>query len=111
MLQKALLEKSGFTVEHAETGMAGIERAESTKPAVVVLDLTLPDTDGITVLKVLRGMKADARPEVIVLSGDDGSAMKANALDAGAFGFMLKPFRHEEYLRIVAEANKVYCDD
>lgn len=111
MLQKALLEKSGYTVEHAETGMAGIERAKATKPAVVVLDLTLPDTDGITVLKVLRGMNAGVRPEVIVLSGDDGSAMKANALDAGAFGFMLKPFRHDEYLRIVNEASSVYSDN
>ncbi|AFM12520.1 response regulator transcription factor [Turneriella parva] len=102
MLQKALLEKAGYTVEHAETGLGGLESATLIKPAAVVLDLTLPDTDGITVLKALRGMPAEIRPEVIVLSADDGSAMKAGAIDAGAFGFMLKPFRHEEYLRMVA---------
>ncbi len=102
MLQKALLEKAGYTVEHAETGLGGLESASLIKPVSVVLDLTLPDTDGITVLKALRGMPAEIRPEVIVLSADDASAMKADAIDAGAFGFMLKPFRHEEYLRMVA---------
>ncbi len=101
MLQKALLEKSGYSVEHAETGLEGLQLAERLMPAVVVLDLTLPDTDGITVLKALRAMPQITRPEVIVLSADDASAMKAAALDAGAFGFIFKPFRHEEYLRIV----------
>ena len=64
MLQKALLEKAGNTVAHAETGLGGLESASLIKPVSVVLDLTLPDTDGITVLKALRGMPAEIRPEV-----------------------------------------------
>jgi DNA-binding response OmpR family regulator len=101
MLQKALLEKAGYAVVLAETGLEGLQLAEAHRPAVVVLDLTLPDTDGITILKTLRGMPEMYRPEVIVLSADIATKMKASTVDAGAFGFMVKPFRHEEYMRIV----------
>lgn len=98
MVQTMLLEKSGYDAKHAETGAEGVQLCEDWKPDVLVLDIMLPDTDGITILKKINTWEPDLRPDTIVLSGHDNPEVTFESLRQGAVDFIRKPFHHEEYL-------------
>lgn len=83
------LSERGHAVASAGTGMAGLEQAVSSQPDLVVLDLGLPDVDGRTVLRMLRG--ASKVPVVVATARDDESEIVA-LLDAGADDYVVKPF-------------------
>lgn len=85
----------GFEVTTASTGTAALTAAGRTNPQVIVLDLGLPDIDGLTVLAGLRGW---TNVPVIVLSARTDAADKVEALDAGADDYVTKPFGMEEFL-------------
>jgi two-component system KDP operon response regulator KdpE len=86
---RPLLEASGYAVRAAETGAEALREAASHPPALVLLDLGLPDIDGQAVLPRLR---AFCQAPVIVLSARDRPAEKIAALDAGANDYVEKPF-------------------
>ena len=85
----------GYEVATAATGAAALKVAAEQHPDVVVLDLGLPDLDGIQVLAGLRGWLT---APVIVLSARTDSAEKVKALDAGADDYVTKPFGMDEFL-------------
>ncbi|MCH5643851.1 response regulator [Gordonia sp. ABSL49_1] len=89
------LNARGFAVTTAATGAEALSAAARTNPQVVVLDLGLPDIDGLTVLEGLRGW---TNVPVIVLSARSDAADKVAALDAGADDYVTKPFGMEEFL-------------
>lgn len=98
MVQTALLEKNGYDTKHAETGADGLKLVAEWKPDVLVLDIMLPDTDGISILKEINTWEPDLRPDTIVLSGHDNPEVTFESLRQGAVDFIRKPFHHEEYL-------------
>lgn len=79
----------GHVVDTRPTGMAGLQAAIDDRPDVVLLDLGLPDTDGLQVLSMLRAVSAV--PVIVVTARDDGGAV-VKALDAGADDYVIKPF-------------------
>jgi len=83
------LEARGFEVILAHTGAEGLSRAAQTTPDVIVLDLGLPDTDGVEVCKRIRQW---TEVPVIVLSALDTEDRKVLALDSGADDYVTKPF-------------------
>ena len=83
------LSERGHAVASAGTGMAGLEQTVGAKPDLVVLDLGLPDVDGHTVLRMLRG--ASRVPVVVATARDDESEIVA-LLNAGADDYLVKPF-------------------
>lgn len=85
----------GYEVSTAGTGTAALRVAADKHPDVVILDLGLPDIDGIDVLAGLRGWST---VPVIVLSARTDSADKVEALDAGADDYVTKPFGMDELL-------------
>ncbi|MBJ8342216.1 response regulator [Antrihabitans sp. YC3-6] len=85
----------GYEVTTAADGAAALRAAAQTRPEVIVLDLGLPDMDGIEVLAGLRGWST---APVIVLSARTDSADKVDALDAGADDYVTKPFGMDEFL-------------
>ncbi|MYR08315.1 response regulator [Gordonia sp. SID5947] len=89
------LNARGFAVTTASNGTDALTIAARTDPQVVVLDLGLPDLDGLTVLEGLRGW---TNVPVIVLSARSDAADKVAALDAGADDYVTKPFGMEEFL-------------
>ncbi|MFC9789533.1 response regulator [Rhodococcus sp. NPDC127528] len=94
----------GYQVITASTGAEALRAAADRKPHVVVLDLGLPDIDGIKVLTVLRGW---TQIPVVVLSARTDSADKVEALDAGADDYVTKPFGMNEFLaRLRAAARR-----
>ena len=99
------LKAHGYDVTVAHDGRTALTEVARAHPAVVVLDLGLPDIDGIEVLAGIRGWSATP---VIVLSARSTSAEKVEALDAGADDYVTKPFGMEELLaRIRAAVRRV----
>ena len=84
-----------YDVTTAATGREALAEAGRRPPDAVILDLGLPDVDGIEVISRLRGW---SRAPVIVLSGRTGPGDKIAALDAGADDYVTKPFSMEELL-------------
>jgi len=94
-LLRVALEGGNYQVLEAETGQQGLVEIANSKPAVIVLDLGLPDMEGLEVLKRLREW---SEAPVLVLSVRDDEAGKVAALDAGADDYVTKPFGTPELL-------------
>jgi len=94
-LLRVTLEANGYRVFDAATGNDGIVQAAQRKPDVVLLDLGLPDLDGVSVLKRLREW---SRVPIIILSVRDREDDKVAALDHGADDYVTKPFNSGELL-------------
>jgi two-component system KDP operon response regulator KdpE len=94
-LLRACLEAEGYRVLESATGQEGIAQAASNPPDVVLLDLGLPDMDGMNVLKRLREW---SHVPVVVLSVRDRQEDKVDALDNGADDYVTKPFGAAELL-------------
>jgi two-component system KDP operon response regulator KdpE len=89
------LRARGYDVSVADTGASALTVAASTVPDIVILDLGLPDMDGVEVIHGLRGW---TRVPIVVLSGRAESRDKVGALDAGADDYITKPFGIDELL-------------
>ena len=89
------LTSHGFTLFEAETGQAGLTEAATRKPDIVILDLGLPDMDGVEVVRRLREWTA---LPIIILSARSLESDKIAALDAGADDYLTKPFGMGELL-------------
>ena len=94
-LLRLTLEAHGYRVFEAATGQEGLLEAAQRRPEIVLLDLGLPDLDGVTVLKRLREW---SRVPVVVLSVREREEDKIAALDAGADDYVTKPFATGELL-------------
>jgi len=94
-LLRVCLEANGYRVFEAATGQEGIAEAAQRRPDVVVLDLGLPDMDGVTALRRLREW---SHVPVVVLSVRDREEDKVKALDNGADDYLTKPFGTAELL-------------
>lgn len=92
---KTILGSAHFRVISAVTGEEGIALAATQSPDVIILDLSLPDLDGIKVCEQIREW---SKTPIIVLSVRDGERDKVLALDKGADDYLTKPFNIEELL-------------
>jgi two-component system KDP operon response regulator KdpE len=89
------LKANGFEIETSLDGQSALERLATWAPDLVILDLGLPDIDGVEVIRRLRSW---SEVPVIVLSARDARADKVQALDLGADDYVNKPFAIEELL-------------
>lgn len=89
------LQSEGLEVFEAATLQRGLIDAATRRPELVVLDLGLPDGDGLDFIKEFRGW---SRAPIVVLSARDGEERKVQALDAGADDYLVKPFGVTELL-------------
>ena len=89
------LEASGYEVHEVATGLEGISRAAQLRPDLIILDMGLPDIDG---LEVLRRLREWTTTPTIILSVRDADDDKVAALDAGADDYLTKPFSLEELM-------------
>ena len=97
-----------YEVHAAASGAAALRVAELHPPDVVLLDLGLPDMDGV---EVIHGLRAGSSAPIIVLSGRIGGSDKVGALDAGADDYVTKPFGMDELMaRIRAVTRRSAAD-
>jgi len=102
-LLRVVLESADYQVHEAETAAQGLTDAATRRPDVVLLDLGLPDSDGVNVLRRLREW---SQVPVVVLSVRDDEEGKVAALDAGADDYVTKPFSSAELLARLRAAQR-----
>jgi two-component system, OmpR family, KDP operon response regulator KdpE len=102
-LLRVALESENYQVHEAQTGQQGLVEIANRKPAIILLDLGLPDMEGLEVLKRLREW---SEAPVLVLSVRDDEAGKVAALDAGAEDYVTKPFSTPELLARLRAAQR-----
>lgn len=90
------LRREGLTVDHVTTGKAALQAVQAEAPDLIILDLGLPDMDGLEVLNSLRSGKQALL--VMVLTARDTTADKISGLDQGADDYLAKPFEVSELL-------------
>lgn len=93
---KQALQKSGYAVNHVATGNAALHAVKVERPDIVILDIGLPDINGIAVLKKIR--VSDKTLPVLLLTARDSVDDKVAGLDSGADDYLAKPFEMTELL-------------
>ena len=100
MMIKDILTKNGYNVVgEAENGVKAIEMYTETKPDLVLMDITMPEVDGIQALKNIKA--ADPNAKVIMCSAMGQQAMVIESIQAGAKDFIVKPFQPDRVLEAV----------
>lgn len=93
---QAALAPQGFTVEVFETGERMLGKARMQVPALFVIDVRLPTTDGIELVRTLRSIDACAETPILMLTGEGRLDRIVMAMQAGANGYLMKPFSPEQ---------------
>ena len=96
----------GYTVEVASSGAEGLEKVSEVRPQVMILDMRLPDTDGLSVLRRVRQLDSLLQVIVITAYGDVQSAV--DAMKLGACDFLRKPYEMEDIVLAVDGATRTF---
>ncbi|MGN0401020.1 MAG: response regulator [Acetatifactor sp.] len=100
MMIKDILSKNGYNVAgEAENGLVAIEKYKEVSPDLVLMDITMPEMDGIQALKEIK--KVDAGAKVIMCSAMGQQAMVIESIQAGAKDFIVKPFQADRVIEAV----------
>ncbi len=100
MMIKDILTKNGYNVAgEAENGLKAVEKYNELKPDLVLMDITMPELDGIGALKRIK--EADPNARVIMCSAMGQQAMVIESIQAGARDFIVKPFQADRVLEAV----------
>lgn len=103
MMVKDVLTKNGFNVTgEAEDGIKAVERYKELQPELTIMDITMPEMDGIQAVKEIRKINSNAK--IIMCSAMGQQAMVIEAIQAGAKDFIVKPFQAD---RIIEAVKKV----
>jgi len=100
MMIKDILTKNGYNIAgEAENGVKAVERYAELKPDLVLMDITMPEMDGIQALKKIK--EADSSALVIMCSAMGQQAMVIESIQAGAKDFIVKPFQADRVIEAV----------
>ena len=92
-LLQSLLTREGHQVTTASGGNEALRLAVETMPQIMLCDRSMPDMDGMSLVRTLRQFEAGRRVYTIMLTADDGEEQAVSGLDAGADDYLVKPFR------------------
>ena len=107
MMIKDILVKNGYNIAgEAENGVKAVEKYQETKPDLVLMDITMPEMDGIQALKKIK--EVDAGANVIMCSAMGQQAMVIEAIQNGAKDFIVKPFQADRVLEAVKKVIGLY---
>src|SRR6516164_10348439 len=98
----ALLERHGYQVESASTAAAGLRLLKTKSPSLVLLDLQLPDAQGLQTLDQIKTQAPETH--VIILTAHDSLNNAIESIKRGAYHFISKPYAPEELLSLVEKA-------
>jgi two-component system chemotaxis response regulator CheY len=100
LLQK-VMEDAGFNCVCAEDGVQGVARFADEAPDVVITDINMPNMDGYGVIRSIRGGAGNNSVPILVLTTESADHLKAIAREAGATGWIVKPFDDEMIVSVV----------
>lgn len=99
-MMRRLLEMAGYGVVEATNGEEAVRLAESERPALILMDLSLPVIDGLAATRAIRKLDGLSKTPIVAVSAHDTSDFQAEALAAGCDSYITKPidFSHLEVL-------------
>lgn len=101
-LVRKILKKNGYDVIEAEDGLTGIQLAHNERPDLILMDINLPDIDGLEATRRLKGVEDLARIPVVALTANAMHGDRERCLEAGCSGYVPKPITKSELLNTVA---------
>ena len=103
MMIKDILTKNGFEVAgEAENGAKAVEKFKELEPELVIMDITMPEMDGIQAVKEIKSIDPGAK--IVMCSAMGQQAMVIEAIQAGAKDFIVKPFQADRVIEAVKKA-------
>lgn len=106
------LEEAGFRVIVAGNGVEGLEKALKLKPSLIILDLMLPEMDGLSVCREIRKDSRVAKTPIVMLTAKGQEMDKITGLELGADDYLTKPFSPREIVaRVKAILRRVHTDE
>lgn len=103
MMIKDILTKNGYEISgEAENGLKAVEKYKEDKPDLVIMDITMPEMDGIEAVKKIKDL--DPNANIIMCSAMGQQAMVIEAIQAGAKDFVVKPFQADRVIEAVKKA-------
>ena len=96
-----MLDAEGFQVFQAENGLKAVEVYKQIHPDVILMDVTMPEMDGLTALKEIVGFDSKAR--VIMLTALGQESVVLEAVKSGARDFIVKPFEHDRVMKAIGK--------
>jgi len=100
MMIKDILTKNGYTViGEAENGLKAVEKYNELNPDLVIMDITMPEMDGIQAVRQIKSLNSAAK--IIMCSAMGQQAMVIESIQAGARDFIVKPFQAERVIEAV----------
>ena len=96
-----ILSQEGYEVTEAVDGVDGVEKAKADKFNLVITDINMPNMDGIEMIKQLRALEGYKFTPIIALTTESQDSKMAEGKEAGATGWIVKPFTSEKLLAIV----------
>lgn len=95
------LRASGYEVEVAYNGPAGIDKAKKARPDLILLDIIMPNMDGYMVCKKIMADPETAEIPIIIFSASQERDLEAKCRELGATNFILKPFETDDLLNMI----------
>ena len=95
------LKDAGFEVSVAEDGVHGLEVLPNVRPDVIITDMNMPRMDGLGFIKGVRADDLFRAVPILVLTTESGAELKAKARDAGATGWIVKPFDKDKLVSAI----------
>lgn len=103
MMIKDILVKNGYNIAgEAENGVKAVEKYQETNPDLVLMDITMPEMDGIQALKKIKAI--DPNASVVMCSAMGQQAMVIESIQSGARDFIVKPFQSDRVIEAVKKA-------
>ncbi|PWH17739.1 MAG: two-component system response regulator [Anaerolineae bacterium] len=96
-----MLSSEGHEIIEAENGLKAVETYKSARPDLVLMDITMPEMDGLTALREIRSFDSSAKVVMLTALGQESVVLEA--IKAGARDFVVKPFEKERVLSAVAK--------
>ena len=95
------LKDAGYAVIEASNGVEGLAKAKDPAISLVLTDQNMPQMDGMTMIKSIRGLPQHKSTPILVLTTENSDAMKAQGKAAGATGWLVKPFDPVKLIAVV----------
>ena len=105
-MMRQLLEMDGYRVVEAKTGREAVEYAERECPDLILMDLSLPEVDGLTATKLIRKLERLCDTPIIALTAHDAAQFQREAIEAGCNEYVTKPVDFDSLGEVIGR----FCD-
>ena len=102
MIEQALL-NAGFEVSLAEDGVDGLSKLDTVAPDLIITDINMPRMDGFGFIENVRKRPDNTGVPILVLTTESGDTLKQRARDAGATGWIVKPFDEVKLVNVIKQ--------